>query len=125
MARPLVEELFFCAFPYIIGKLLFSYLFCTYKVECVIVKNYTPYVTALLWAQLNIPSNDGILTSLCPFHKTLPRSSAFINWISIRFYETIHFKLLKYYGFQGKKSLYFSQGCTYIQNKNLNQCQKN
>ena len=23
-----------------------------------------------------------------PFHETLPRSSAFINWISIRFYET-------------------------------------
>ena len=23
-----------------------------------------------------------------PFHKTLPRSSAFINWISVRFYET-------------------------------------
>ena len=24
----------------------------------------------------------------CPFHKTLPRTSAFINWISVRFYET-------------------------------------
>ena len=24
----------------------------------------------------------------CPFHKTLPRSSAFVNWISVRFYET-------------------------------------
>ena len=23
-----------------------------------------------------------------PFHKTLPRSSAFVNWISLRFYET-------------------------------------
>ena len=23
-----------------------------------------------------------------PFHKTLPRSSAFVNWISVRFYET-------------------------------------
>ena len=23
-----------------------------------------------------------------PFHKTLPRSSAFCNWISVRFYET-------------------------------------
>ena len=23
-----------------------------------------------------------------PFHKTLPRSSAFVNWLSIRFYET-------------------------------------
>ena len=23
-----------------------------------------------------------------PFHKTLPRSSAFINWISVRIYET-------------------------------------
>ena len=23
-----------------------------------------------------------------PFHKTLPRSSAFVNWISARFYET-------------------------------------
>ena len=23
-----------------------------------------------------------------PFHKTLPRSSAFINWISVSFYET-------------------------------------
>ena len=22
------------------------------------------------------------------FHKTLPRSSAFLNWISVRFYET-------------------------------------
>ena len=24
----------------------------------------------------------------CPFHKTLPRSSAFVSWISVRFYET-------------------------------------
>ena len=23
-----------------------------------------------------------------PFHKTLPRTSAFVNWISVRFYET-------------------------------------
>ena len=23
-----------------------------------------------------------------PFHKNLPRSSAFVNWISARFYET-------------------------------------
>ena len=23
-----------------------------------------------------------------PFHKTLPRSCAFINWISVRYYET-------------------------------------
>ena len=23
-----------------------------------------------------------------PFHKTLPRSSAFVKWISVRFYET-------------------------------------
>ena len=23
-----------------------------------------------------------------PFHKTLPRSNAFVNWISVRFYET-------------------------------------
>ena len=23
-----------------------------------------------------------------PFHKTLPRSSAIVNWISVRFYET-------------------------------------
>ena len=23
-----------------------------------------------------------------PFHKTLPRSSAFVYWISVRFYET-------------------------------------
>jgi len=23
-----------------------------------------------------------------PFHKTLPRSSLFVNWISLRFYET-------------------------------------
>ena len=23
-----------------------------------------------------------------PFHKTLPRSSAFVNWISVRYYET-------------------------------------
>ena len=23
-----------------------------------------------------------------PFHKTLPRPSAFLNWISVRFYET-------------------------------------
>ena len=23
----------------------------------------------------------------CPFHKTLPRTSAFLNWISVRFYE--------------------------------------
>ena len=23
-----------------------------------------------------------------PFHKTLPRSSTFVNWISVRFYET-------------------------------------
>ena len=24
----------------------------------------------------------------CPFHKTLPKYSEFINWISVRFYET-------------------------------------
>ena len=24
-----------------------------------------------------------------PFHKTLSRSSAYINWISVRFYETV------------------------------------
>ena len=24
-----------------------------------------------------------------PFHKTLPRSIAFVNWISVRFYETV------------------------------------
>ena len=23
-----------------------------------------------------------------PFHKTLPRSSVFVNWLSVRFYET-------------------------------------
>ena len=31
-----------------------------------------------------------------PFHKTLPRSRRFVNWISVRFYETdctIHKKL--------------------------------
>ena len=88
------------------------------------MKNDTPYVTALLWAQLNIPSNDGILTSLCPFHKTLPRSSAFINWISVRFYETIYFKLLKYYGFHtsnqkvsGKKKVYILAKDVYTEQK--------
>ena len=30
----------------------------------------------------------GSLLSYRPFHKTLPRSSAFVNWISVRFYET-------------------------------------
>ena len=32
-------------------------------------------------------TNEGI-TIYSPFHKTLPRSNAFVNWISIRFYET-------------------------------------
>ena len=29
-----------------------------------------------------------VLCTYRPFHKTLPRSSAFVNWISVRFYET-------------------------------------
>ena len=29
-----------------------------------------------------------ILFGYHPFHKTLPISSAFVNWISVRFYET-------------------------------------
>ena len=37
----------------------------------------------------NIGNNNQIATLFYrPFHKTLPRSSAFINWISVRFYET-------------------------------------
>ena len=27
------------------------------------------------------------LNIYCPFHKTLSRSSVFVNWISVRFYE--------------------------------------
>ena len=30
----------------------------------------------------------GTCSKYRPFHKTLPRSSAFLNWISVRFYET-------------------------------------
>ena len=33
----------------------------------------------------------GTFITYRPFHKTLPRSSVFINWISVRFYETAHF----------------------------------
>ena len=29
-----------------------------------------------------------VLIKYRPFHKTLPSSSAFVNWISVRFYET-------------------------------------
>ena len=34
-----------------------------------------------------------------PFHKTLPRSSAFVNWVSVRFQETnctLHTSYLSY-----------------------------
>ena len=40
----------------------------------------------------HLPKKTGIGTVLVsryrPFHKTLPRSSAFVNWIPVRFYET-------------------------------------
>ena len=43
---------------YIIGEtFIFSYFFCTYKIEGVIVKNDTQYVTTLLLAHYNISSN--------------------------------------------------------------------
>ena len=33
-----------------------------------------------------------IVIVLSPFQKTLPRLSAFVNWISVRFYETVCFR---------------------------------
>ena len=37
---------------------------------------------------LNYLCIDGYCCIYRPFNKTLPRSSAFVNWISVRFYET-------------------------------------
>ena len=37
------------------------------------------------WIATSAPFNQLIYR---PFHKTLPRSNAFVNWISVRFYET-------------------------------------
>ena len=34
------------------------------------------------------PNLKFLVTHLVPIHKTLPRSSAVVNWISVRFYET-------------------------------------
>ena len=43
-----------------------------------------------------IQFHSGSIKSFCiiiylPFHKTLSRSSAFLNWLSVRFYECICF----------------------------------
>ena len=36
----------------------------------------------------NIKAMPWTMFMYCPFHKTLPISSAFLNWISVRFYGT-------------------------------------
>ena len=54
-------------------------------ISVVSCRNRTSWVIQLLWSFLFYVNASCMYH---PFHKTLPRSSVFIKWISVRFYET-------------------------------------
>ena len=67
MARQLREELF----------LWLPFAICLYFE----FKQYSPFIFLMFPKKF-------LLLMYQPFHKTLQRFSAFVNWISVRFYET-------------------------------------
>ena len=51
--------------------------------------NYGPgLIYCIMHAYINAPIGSTLFFLISPIFKTLPRSSAFVNWISVRFYET-------------------------------------
>ena len=85
---PKIRTSFFSHIPFTLFHT--KYISCSTKIIC--------YLFIRLWvwlAQVGFGVEEISSGTCCqqvwsyrPFHKTLPRSSAFANWISVRFYET-------------------------------------
>ena len=53
-----------------------------------IISGIPDFTYIYIWFDKNSQKEKSFLFMYHPFHKTLPRSNAFVNWFSVRFYGT-------------------------------------